>query len=193
MKYNIDKAFECCYGHRVWNQSLNAKYSLFSLCKCRHLHGHQMTMKVGLGSDDLNLGMVTDFNHLNCIKQLVDDVIDHHFIMDINDPLFYNIFPELGGSADRFIVDHGYYKLVDTEAMKKEIEIPNEAVYEKLEGLVIVDFVPTSENLCRFFYNIANETLKELLEPQGIKVTYIDFWETPKSHCRYSPETEWFK
>ena len=93
--FNISKTFECCYGHRVWNQSLNQKYSLDNACVCRHIHGHQMKLMVGLKAKNLENGMVTDFKHLNCIKKLVDDVIDHKFIMDINDPLFSNLFSEI--------------------------------------------------------------------------------------------------
>lgn len=187
MKYNIDKAIDFCYGHRVWNQALNSKYSLFSLCKCRHLHGHQGLLKIGLGSDVLDLGMVTDFNHLNCIKQLVDDVLDHHFIMDINDPLFYNIFPELKNNQ-KYIIDHKFYKLVDIETMKHDqIFDKSPEIYEKLEGLTIVDFVPTSEKLCEFFYEVANDKLKGLPAKQEVKFTFIEFWETPRSHCRYEP------
>lgn len=179
MRYSIDKIFECCYGHRVYTQVLNSKYSLSSLCKCRHLHGHQMTLKVGLGSDTLNLGMVTDFNHLNCIKKIVDDVLDHHFIMDQNDPLFYNLFPELRGNS-KFLTDYKYYKMVNLQDFKRNTNYNNE-IYEKLEGLVVVNFIPTSENLCKFFWNLCTDALEGL----GVKVTYIDFWETPKSHCRY--------
>ena len=72
--FSIDKSFECCYGHRVWSQTLKPKFSLDSLCKCRHLHGHQMLLKIGLTCDELKSGMVTDFKHLNCIKKIVDDV-----------------------------------------------------------------------------------------------------------------------
>lgn len=178
MKYSIDKTFECCYGHRVWSQKLNSRFSIDPLCACRHLHGHQMMLKVGLGSDTLKLGMVTDFKHLNCIKKIVDDVIDHKFIIDVNDPLFTNLFPEV---KDCELIDCKFYKLVK---IPDSIQGP---VREKLEGVVIVDFIPTSENLATMFYNIANETLKDLLLEQDVSVTYVDFWETPKSHCRYEP------
>ena len=33
------------------------------------------------------------------------------------------------------------------------------AIYEKFEGLVIVDFVPTSENLCKWWHEVANKML----------------------------------
>ncbi len=54
---------------------------------------------------------------------------------------------------------------------------------EKYEGLIIVDFIPTSENICKFIYEVANKMLKEL----GIDVVAVEYWETPKSHCKYQP------
>lgn len=176
--YRIDKTFQCCYGHRVHNQILKESYSLDNKCVCRHLHGHQMTLKVGLEADNLENGMVTDFKHLNCIKKIVDDVIDHKFIMDINDPLFSDLFSQVDVDLD--LIDYKFYKLVNLELFKKQ---PSH-IYEKLEGLVIVDFVPTSENLCKFFADIAKEALEGLLDNR-VKLSFVEFWETPKSHCRY--------
>ena len=87
MTWKISKAFEFCYGHRVWSQELNPDYSLDPCLKCRHLHGHQGRIEVFLESSELNRGgMVTDFKHLNWFKQFLDDVLDHKFIIDIHDP-----------------------------------------------------------------------------------------------------------
>ena len=69
--YKIDKQFDFAYGHRVWSQTLNPKFSIDSKLICRHLHGHQGKLKIGLQSETLNLGMVTDFKHLNCIKKII--------------------------------------------------------------------------------------------------------------------------
>ena len=179
--FSIDKSFECCYGHRVWSQTLKPKFSLDSLCKCRHLHGHQMLLKIGLTCDELKSGMVTDFKHLNCIKKIVDDVIDHHFIMDINDPVLYELFPVLK-SKEIKLKDYNYYKIIE-----KIPDGTSKPLSEVLEGLVLVDFVPTSENLCKFFYKVASNELKELLDSEGVRISYVDFWETPKSHCHYEP------
>jgi 6-pyruvoyltetrahydropterin/6-carboxytetrahydropterin synthase len=55
---------------------------------------------------------------------------------------------------------------------------------EKYEGLILVDFVPTSENLCKWWHEVANKMLNDL----GIEVVAVEYWETPKSHCRYQPE-----
>lgn len=182
--FKIDKSFECCYGHRVYNQTLDKKYSLDNNCVCRHLHGHQMLLKIGLSSTELNGGMVTDFKHLNCIKKFIDEVIDHKFIMDINDPLFSNLFAEIKLDSD--------LKWNHTKDDKRTYATVNFAnftnvescVFEKLDGLVVVDFVPTSENLCKFFAQIAEDALIGLLGNR-VRLDYVEFWETPKSHCKY--------
>ena len=186
MGHVIDKQIDYCYGHRVHSQQLDSKYSIDSCCKCRHPHqlGHQGTIKIGLEASELERGMVTDFKHLNIIKKIVDDYFDHKFIIDINDPLFENMFSEL--QKDKLIWHESkLFATPDLEHyLEQNIPLP---VYEKLEGVVIVPFVPTSENLCKFLAQLADFTLKGL-EGYGsrFKLSYIDFWETPKSHCRYT-------
>ena len=89
MKWTIDKSFDWCYGHRVWSQELNEKFTADgdTCLACRQLHGHQGKLKVMLEGDELERGMVTDFKHLGWMKNFIDDVLDHKFIMYINDPL----------------------------------------------------------------------------------------------------------
>lgn len=183
----IDKEYSASYAHRVWSQMLDDNYSLDCSCKCKYFHGHNFILKVGLQALKLERGMVTDFKHLNVIKKLVDDVIDHKFIFDINDPIFSNFLPEVDIEKD--LIDYKHYKLINLDNFKhlRDTDTPeSQAIYEKLEGMVIVNFVPTSENLCKFFAEVADECLRGL-EGYGdrFKLAYIDFWETPKSHCRY--------
>lgn len=178
--HEIDKQFDFCYGHRVWSQTLEKEFSVDNLCKCRHIHGHQGTIKVGLTAHVLTNGMVTDFKHLNFFKKIIDEDFDHKFIMDKNDPLFANLFPEFD-YCQHSVIDKEHYKIIDGEKLKKSGKFTREII-EKLEGLVVVDFVPTSENLAKMFFEIVEEKIKKL----GVEVCYVDFWETPKSHCRYT-------
>ena len=106
--YTIDKQFEFEYGHRVWTQTLDERFSLDNRCICRHLHGHHAIVKLHLAAKELTDGMVTDFKHLNCFKQFLDDVLDHRFIIDENDPLFL-----LDSAIINDYIDHGFYRTVD--------------------------------------------------------------------------------
>ena len=199
-KWTIDKQFDFCFGHRVWSQDLNAKYSLDSCLACRHLHGHQGKVKLFLGANELQKGMVTDFKHTNIFKKWLDDIMDHKFIIDINDPLFENLAGDILLTTDNnlpwyenLMVDYNSkydYARPDLDHITNILSKLNisdaqkQALFEKYEGLIIVNFVPTSENLCKWWFEVANKMLNEL----GIDVVAVEYWETPKSHCRYQPE-----
>ena len=195
----IDKSFDYCYGHRVWSQTLDPKYSLDSCLACRHLHGHQGKVKLFLGANNLKHGMVTDFKHTNIFKKWLDDTLDHKFIIDMNDPLFEDLAGDLCLSEKNKRTFDDLMVTVNTEynfaipdleqlmALNVWDELRDDqkqAIFEKYEGIIIVDFIPTSENICKFIYEVANKMLNGL----GIEVVAVEYWETPKSHCRYQPE-----
>ena len=60
-------------------------------------------------------------------------------------------------------------------------EAKESAIFEKYEGAIFVDFVPTSENLAAWLLTVVQEKMKDL---QGVEVLAVEYWETPKSHCR---------
>ncbi|MCT7581495.1 6-carboxytetrahydropterin synthase [Aliarcobacter butzleri] len=172
MKWEISKEFDFCYGHRVWSQTLNIDFSLDVCLKCRHLHGHQGKVIVYLESNELNNSMVTDFKHLNWFKAFLDDVLDHKFILDINDPLFSTLVPNIK-KEDLIKFDEGYFSINLTNFKNEELEL--------YESYVVVDFVPTSENLSAWFLKIVQEKMNGL----NIKVSKIEFLETPKSKSTF--------
>ena len=179
MTWIIDKQFDFCYGHRVWSQSLETEYSLDDCLMCRHLHGHQGRIKIFLAAETLQNGMVTDFKHLNWFKQWLDATLDHKFIIDRNDPLFPDMMSHYcaDGKMDdsRFFLHEEGYWTPRLEVVDGEIG----AIREKYEGMVIVDFVPTSEQLTAWMLTI----VQKKMAPLGIRVNSVEFWETPKSHC----------
>ena len=179
MSYSIDKTFEFEYGHRVWSQTLNKAFSLDDKCICRHLHGHHGIVKIHLKADELKDGMVTDFKHLNCIKKFIDDVLDHKFLIDKNDPLFLYEFSKVGS-----LIDKGFYQVVDLDSVntsKALLPEVKDAILEMYESYVIVDFVPTSENFCKWLFDISCDLLKDL----NVTVSCVELSETPKTHCAY--------
>lgn len=206
MKWFIDKSFSFCYGHRVHNQRLDTKFteSGDACLACRHLHGHEGLVKVFLTTEDganaetevAKTGMVTDFKHLGWFKNFLDDTLDHKFIMDIKDPLFKDEFPLCFGESEEecspmdsskvHLMPEGFY-IPDLTMVSEMVqqncanEAEASAIYEKYEGAVFVNFVPTSENLAAWLLKVVQEKMKDL---PGVKVHAVEYWETPKSHCR---------
>ena len=178
----IDKTFEFCYGHRVWTQMLHGEYAEDLKCACRHLHGHEGKMQVYLRSLDGKLdqtGMVTDFRHLEWLKKWINTYIDHQFVIDRNDPLYDRLVgkdtplvPVYVPGADYVAgwhIDPEYYATLAGHE------------YEMFEGFMVVDFVPTSENLSRWMAKLVDVKMKKL----NVTVDHIDWWETPKSRSVY--------
>jgi len=185
--YKIAKEFAFCYGHRVWSQKLNEEFSLDNKCVCRHLHGHQGKVIVYLEGEELTDGMVTDFKHLNWFKKFLDDALDHKFIIDKNDPMYNAIIPQpaafglaLDSDDNVWPMNHNNlgYSIINPNVFKF---LTNEEAVDILEGFVVVDFVPTSENLSAWMHKIAQAKMDKL----GVKVAQIAFFETPKSQSNY--------
>jgi 6-pyruvoyltetrahydropterin/6-carboxytetrahydropterin synthase len=172
-KWVIDKEFSFEMGHRVWAQVLNRPdLSISTECACKHLHGHSYTIKVFLGADTLDQSqMVTDFKNLNFMKEFVDNVLDHKFMIDVNDPNFE-------------LITGTSYPLDQTVNFTNLGEA-KPSVYEDVQlhrnSFVIVDFVPTSENICKYLKLYAQERIGSLAVVES-----LELWETKKSHCRYS-------
>jgi len=180
MAWIIDKTFEFCYGHRVWTQQLNGEYAADLKCACRHLHGHEGKMQVFLQSNTGNLdstGMVTDFRHLEWLKKWINEYIDHQFVIDKSDPLYDSIVdnrelvPVMVPNTD--VVAGWHLNLDGLE--------PNTPEYEYFEGFLVVDFVPTSENLSAWMANLVEAKMSKL----DVTVKQIDWWETPKSRSTF--------
>lgn len=178
MKWVIDKEFSFEMGHRVWAQKLDRPdLSIETECACKHLHGHSYTIKVFLGADTLDQSaMVTDFKNLNFMKEFVDNVLDHKFMIDVNDPLFEKITG---------IAFKGKYPPMDWsnlgEICRNGNQYPIEPGTEDyVNSFVVVNFVPTSENICKYLKLYAQYRIGDFAT-----VTAVELWETKKSHCRY--------
>jgi len=203
VKWIIDKSFSFCYGHRVHNQRLDTNFtdSGNACLACRHFHGNEGLIKVFLeeapGSTNVkDIGMVTDFKHLGWFKNFLDDTLDHKFIMDLRDPLIHSEFNEFTDGNGKFdisniiVMPEHYYvpdltviqNMIDEWNLEPETdEAATQAIFEKYEGAIFVDFVPTSENLAAWLLQVCVDKMKDL---SGVRVKAVEYWETPKSHCR---------
>lgn len=174
----IDKSFNFEMGHRVWAQELKHTHlSISTECACKHLHGHSYTLKVFLKSEKLDQSsMVTDFKNLNFMKQFIDTTLDHKFMIDINDPNF-----ELITSIDPQDLPENVNNFTNLgELVTTSIYAVSEFRKLHLDSFVLVNFVPTSENICVFLSDYAQSHLKDIAT-----VSAVELWETQKSHCRY--------
>ncbi|WP_456401400.1 6-pyruvoyl trahydropterin synthase family protein [Persephonella sp.] len=112
MRYEITKKFKFEAGHRVWKQNLTSGKGAKLMDEdippnpCLNIHGHSYKVEVTVGSDTLNeQEMVIDFYHIkSALKDLIDNQLDHSFIIDKNDPL-YPKFKEHFGFLKLFVVD----------------------------------------------------------------------------------------
>jgi len=171
-KWMIDKEFSFAMAHRVWNQVLDPILSNNSPSSCLRIHGHNVIVRLCISSDHLEKAMVIDFNEFKWFKKFIDDVLDHRTILDLNDPLLKLQIPEF----DNFKLkkhSEGYFTIDEV------FESPYDEFYT---SFVLVDFVPTSENFAKWFFDIATEKMK----PWNIKVEYVDYLESPSSRARYT-------
>ena len=181
--YNITKDFDFCYCHRVYTQNLDKTLSCGAKNKCLALHGHNGIIRVTLGNEILDdRGFVIDFNELNFVKKFIDDNLDHKFIIDMNDPIFSVIAcdPIREYYKDNCVSfkDNQYFKTIDLTS-----ELPDN-LRELAESFTIMDFIPTSENLSKWLFNIIDDKMKQF----GIKIVSVQFFETPKSNSLYRGE-----
>ena len=153
----VTKEIEIDMGHRVPNHK----------SKCRNLHGHRY--KIELGCDDKVIdeegasdeGMVIDFSDMKeVLMDVIDRKFDHGFVMYEKDN-FAKYFKIMQG-GEAFGMDN--------------IEMP--------QKITFVPFIPTAENLCKYWY----ELLKPELAKRNVKIKHVKVWETPTSTAIYSEE-----
>ena len=127
--------------------------------KCRNLHWHRYKIKVTVEWEvidkkyESDYWMVIDYGDLKEIMmEYIDEPYDHWAIFYKEDP----------------------YKEKLLEMMELEDQNPDK--------LHFVDFMPTAENLCKFWYEIMETPLIE----RGIKIKSVEVHETPTSVAIYT-------
>ena len=188
--WKISKSFEFNYGHRIATQELNKEFALEQQCKCRHMHGHTASIEVCLQSNELKDGFVTDFYHLNWLKEWINVNIDHKFILDKNDPLVVSMFhnPTMGQDMRPYI-EMKEDKMGEIIAVGNNSKVGQTDIEKRIphitdyyESFYFVDFPPTSECLSKWIYDFVAEKMK----PLGVEVASVSWYESPKSKSVYS-------
>jgi len=153
MRYEITKKFKFEAGHRVWKQNLLSGKGAKLLKEippnpCLNIHGHSYKVEITVGSDRLNeQEMVIDFYHIKAaLKDLIDNQLDHSFIIDKNDPL-YPKFKEIFGflkltevdfcptaeALAKYIYDYTTEKLKEAELLD-DIKVVKVVIWETETG-----------------------------------------------------------
>lgn len=160
----------------MWSQKLDKELSCNAPCSCRHLHGHSGKVTVFLEAETLNeQGMVLDFVELSFVKKMIDKIIDHKFLIDRKDPILGFLVTQHDLNDERFIKYKYYSEPILYDFCKPEIN-------EMEESLVVVNFMPTSENLAKWMFDMINDVLPTKLLKQ------VEWQETEKSKSIYVRE-----
>lgn len=203
-KTKIQKSFEIDFGHRVWTQQLDENFSGISTCPCKLLHGHRGKFILELeGVVDPRTGMVVDFKNLDFIKKLINNLFDHKFLIDINDPFLdkqirdwsvdstCSILTNMNNVIavqSQDIYNGCTHKEIMIQLMKSNPKLNKIAFTvnkdmkcaddEWLCSFTFCNFVPTAENISAAVL----ETIKNLMSPSifaGVELTSVQFYETP--------------
>lgn len=181
-KWIIDKVIgEFDYGHNVWSQELDAELSCNSACKCKWRHGHRGKVVAYLEAEELTSAkdnMVIDFNDMKIMTHWIDATMDHKYLIDRNDPQCFDTFSHFWDDFDSHLIKHleGYWTV-----NPKSYKDMDEVLQIKYESYVILDFVPTSENLAKWMYDV----MSIKMQSAGVKIHKIEWYETPKSRATY--------
>ena len=128
--YFVSRKFNIAIGHCLSNSYTKA---------CQNFHGHNYTVELVFKKLNLDNDMVIDFTK---IKEIFDKHIkseyDHKFLI----------------SAAK--AEHMKNELKDLFCTDLAVDVFLHIL--KITGIVVVEFEPTAENLCKHFFNIINCT-----------------------------------
>jgi 6-pyruvoyltetrahydropterin/6-carboxytetrahydropterin synthase len=123
--------------------------------KCQNLHGHRYKIEVGVDDKIIDTKGSSDEGMVidfGDLKQIMMEEIDQKF-------------------------DHnGIFYKDDTNRVSLEL-----ISTEQPKDILFVDFIPTAENLAKYWYELLEPRLKE----RGIKIKHLKVWETPTSTAIY--------
>lgn len=178
--FTITKSFDFEYAHRVYSQNVDSELACEKAENtCRHIHGHSGKLTVTLGSPLLDQrGFVVDYKEMGFIKAIVKECLDHKTILSVRDPLW----GMLSNTWNLKIVNNVTTPHIKT-ARSEDLHL--EYFDEFLDGISLVDIIPTSEGLAELFFHIIEAKLKAMGLPAKIHVEEVSWSETPSSTATY--------
>lgn len=151
--------------------------------RCKNIHGHSWKIGVTLESDtlasDSSEGMVFDFKDLKSwLMEVVDERFDHSMTLFLDDPFTLTFVNMLG------ISQKNYDEAIEWLKNNPELEVVN----FKDVRFNITNFIPTSENLAKYFKKEFEQRLYSKLKDNPkytnvVKIKHIELWETANSRC----------
>jgi len=123
--------------------------------KCKNLHGHSYLIEVGVNDKVI----------------MTKGVSDEGMVIDFGD------LKEVLMEQIDFRFDHGFV-MYTGDTLAKYFKNYKDGLFMKI---VFVDFVPTVENLAKYWY----ELLELVLKGRNIKIKFVKVWETPTSTALY--------
>lgn len=200
MRYEINKTFDGIdLAHRVDTQQLDSEFTEGNSCelKCRRMHGHGVEIIVRLGSNELVNNMVLDYNELGFIKKLIKNHLDHHTLININDPLYDIIVKKPYDVVNKYVETplHRVDEYSSSDQFMYTIDIPEALKFDNdlgawFRAMTVVSFPTTSENICRWLFNIIKPKIEEYNKRNNtnVKLLMTGYKETPTSLATYSEE-----
>ncbi len=214
LKWNISKVFNgLCYAHRVHCQDIR-----HALCTdgdtnaCLRTHGHNGVAELTIGGNELSKGFVADFKELNFMKVVYDEMFDHRFVLDVNDPIADKLaqgkFMYAGEQGDlnnaSILVEVcgieyllpivpfevkgtdliPFYRVGDLDTIATMHPEFARTDLSHLEALSLVNYIPSSENFVKHMFELA----QSVLAPYHITVVSSSWKETEKSTAVYFGE-----
>ena len=81
--YTIEKDFTICCSHRLYDDKLSKIKNQQLYGKCNNMHGHNYDIKLVLEKENLQNGMIINFNEIKEVfKIVIDDKFDHKCLND---------------------------------------------------------------------------------------------------------------
>ena len=177
----ISKEIEIDTSHRVFQHS----------SKCFSVHGHRYKIEVGVDDKIISVpgasdeGMVIDFSDLKQIMmEELDGGFDHGAIISEKDYMFKYALVD---SIKIIFEDEEVYSVLKNKIPYfKELEKQYLKDKERKWKIKVVPFIPTAENLSKYWYSLIKPRLLE----KGISINHVKVWETPTSTAIFTKKDD---
>jgi 6-pyruvoyltetrahydropterin/6-carboxytetrahydropterin synthase len=167
----ITREIEIDAGHRIPNHSS---------C-CSNIHGHRYKIQATITGElcstngDSSEGMLLDFSFMKKVMiDFIHNFCDHSFIVWRKDPFISLI--KVKPSIE-----------IDEDSWGEFSSIV--ATHDIIGRILLVNFIPTAENLAGYWFHIMKEPIK-VMSNHRAKLVKVRVYETPNCWADYSMETK---